>query len=150
MKLGRRMFASLMPAAPVMAGEIGRGVADNLSSYTTTNPVPLGMGEIVNRFDPPATYKKYREVENTLWKVRYFRHTRNEIAGSLRHIDANIMALKSVSIQHKAIMHMKQEEQEVERNRTFLEQLQDTLGLREYFKKHNDLEGPQTASSAGW
>lgn len=151
--LGRRLFASLIPAAPVMAGEIGRGVADKLVSTAeySTPPSPFdlrGMNKVRKRFEPPATYGKYREAEEVLSRVRHFRYERNRIMYERQMMDPNITCLKSVSPQHKAIMQLKQRDQENERTHIFLEQLQDALGLREYFKKLQETyaDSPEAAT----
>lgn len=142
--LGRRLFTSLMPAAPVMAGEIGKNVVESVAASATKTFKHIDQITIksagwttVNK--EPANYSKYLDAEHKLNLVREFRYKRNRVIQDVYARDPNIMALKSVSSQHKAMMHVIQEEREYTRNHTFLEQLKDALGLREYFKNQADL-----------
>jgi hypothetical protein len=153
--LGRRLFASLMPAAPAIVGEVGRGVAEKLvtDSSLVGDTIRYGTMNMTRpRLDPPATYAKYQEAEEALMRVRRFRHQKRRLLSDCNAIDLNIMALKSVSLQHKAVMHLRQEEQESLRNRTFMENLADALGLRDFFKKRDELRGddPYPTASAGY
>lgn len=153
--LGRRLFASLMPAAPAIVGEVGRGVAETVTNQFVAEKAPgisIGFTKISKTIpDPPASYEKYLDAEHALSKVRDFRYQRNRIMSDRYMMDPNIMCLKSVAPQHKAIMHLLQREREYEQNRTFLEQLKDALGLREFFNSRQGTEPyPEPASSSGY
>jgi hypothetical protein len=137
MTMTRRLFSMFLPVAPTVAGEVGRGVAKNVASTLNADPYPPGPISL-KVLTPPAGYAKYQEVENTLHAVKRFRQRRNYFARDYERIDPNIMALKSVSLQHKAMMHIMQQEREELDNRSYLDKLADELGLKEFFKKRQD------------
>lgn len=154
MTMTRRLFSMFLPAAPAVVGEVGRGVADKVAGSTSFNPVPPTpfntVGMLSSAFERPATYAKYQEIEQGLYTAQRFRQRRNYIMMGQERRDPNIMTLKSVSPQHKAMMHVLQEEREQAANRSFLERLADELGLTEFFKKQREEYGGSPIAPNGW
>lgn len=151
MTMTRRLFSMFLPAAPAVVGEVGRGVADTLLKEPSKSLGAIDnsmFAQAANKvLTPPATYAKYQEIERGLYATQHFRQRRNYMMLNQERRDLNIMALKSVSPQHKAMMHVLQDEREQAANRSFLEKLADELGLTEYFKKQRDEYGDGLTAS---
>lgn len=158
MNLTRRLFSALIPAAPVGVAAARSGLGspiDPTPPIDMTRTIPgLQAGSLVNRVvrevAPPA-YKKYMEAQEAMQMIRNHRYRRNDMLRYGQHqIDPDIMALKSISFQHKIRMQIKKEDDERKQEQSFMEALAESLGLKEYLEKRNKLEyddGPKAASN---
>ena len=153
MSLSRRLFAALMPtavAAPVMAG----GARPDYPPH----PPPMTTGFIGNALQagrelvaPPA-YKQFLAAKEAASAIEHARYMRQRYREDGR-VELDISVLKSVSTQHKVHMQMSRDKQRQIDERSFTESLIDSLGLRDYFKKRNEMDVGGTeknAASAGW
>jgi len=148
MTLTRRLFASLMPAAPAAAAAGINQFGEKMAEAYPTNPSLAGsLGTtLVRAVAPPqlADYHKAMEATQSMHRNHYrmLEYRRNQ-----NNMNMNIVALKSVSPQHKVLMQIKRDEEEEKKRQSFRENLIDSLGLRDWFKARELDDGPQGAST---
>lgn len=145
----RRFFAALIPAAPVVARSGIESVIGNkpLTPDTAWHPSPAGIvGNIARQLVYPKQWKEYEAASEAVRKYRQYRYEYQNRVGRQYDQDVNILALKSVSQQHKIHMMLAKESAERERDRSAVEKLIDLFGVREFLdKRHSDMmdESPQ-------
>lgn len=162
MNLTRRIFASLIPAAPVAVAAERSGLGLTLF-HKTPPPIPhplqvdpsnyawknAGKAAIEKAIPLPKNWNDFRAAEEAIQKARRYQCHKDDLA-MRGGVDVNIMSLKSVSKQHKLHMHIKQQEEKEKARRTWYEALLDQFGVRDYIMKQrvdNGIEGAKSASS---
>lgn len=163
MNLTRRIFASLIPAAPAAVVAERSGLGSSLF-HKTPPPTPLpphstdladyawksaGRAAIEKAIPLPKNWNDFRAAEEAIQKARRYQCHKDDLA-MRGGVDVNIMSLKSVSKQHKLHMHIKQQEEKEKARRTWYEALLDQFGVRDYIMKQrtdNGIEGAASASS---
>ena len=112
MNLTRRIFASLIPAAPVAAAAQRSGLGSTLGDEVRApTPHPQDVNWINKKAQEivyPSNWNQFREAERKLQDVERYRRDYHEFC-RYRQLDPNIESLKSVSRQHKIHMQIKQE-----------------------------------------
>ena len=141
--IGRRWFVRAAPAAPLAAsvaaselnaklltgGSGAEPMRGGLSDLVTGN-LARSESDVVRR--PPLNWDKYRNAERQFDRAREIRYAiRNNAEEGYQ--DLNIRALRSVSPQHKAHMQWMMDQRRRQEERSFLDKLKDTLGLRGWF-----------------
>lgn len=162
MNLTRRIFSALIPAAPV-AGVVARsglGSSNFITPPTSTSMDVMksaSAGQALLRsatkLVAPPTYQKYLEAQEALQQVRHYRHMLRDYRRSEYQMDADIMALKSVSPQHKIHMQIKRNDDERKQEQSFMKALAESLGLTEFLEKRNTLDNVASApekAAANW
>lgn len=139
----RRKATVAITGAPIgFAATVGRGGGSTLDATFPPSP----MHDILK----PAGLDKYYETVQKAASARQFFDQRRELL-RYRHdaFSPNIACLKSVAMQHKIIMHMREVDRLVDEHKSFVEKMMDAFGVREYFKKMEKYhgEGAQTASN---
>lgn len=151
MTLTRRLFASLMPAAPAVASTGLKTLASNMDNTPAPAPMQRGIGSVISkeifRAAAPPTQSKYHEAMEVVQRANTYRYRLRDMD---HDPDINIAALRSVSAQHKRHMQLSQRAMRDAAERSFSEQLAESFGLTEYFKNRNIGDEPQAAASGGY
>lgn len=138
---GRRKAVTGIAAAPLAltvtgTNQYGARVVEKLN--TPPGAVPFDLGRIA---EPAGLKSYYAAVENAHKGWNFFDARRDLQRYRGAALSPNIACLKSVSAQHKYIMHMREVDRYHEERKTALEKLLDTFGVRDYFKKLEDRHG---------
>lgn len=145
----RRWFSRMMPAAAA-APAILRAVPPNqvAEKIAMDTGRSIGLaGQIGAQIMKPAGLDAFYTAQNVVHQSQRYM---SEIREMQRYgkLDANIDALRSVSLQHKMRMQLDQAIMREKLHQSFWEKLQDTFGVRDYFKKLH-VDGPQVAEEQG-
>lgn len=137
MNIGRRMFAALLPAAPVAA----RAGIDSVVQRATPEPSYVKYAwqdvgaEIVQTIAEPAGLKPYWAAREAASASNQYRYNFRDIQRNPRQsVCLNIQSLRSVSPVMK--MHMELNRRYIidREERTWSEALMDRFGVRDWFK----------------
>lgn len=143
MNIGRRMFASLLPAAPAAAfsgvDQLLKRGSEKLSTGRIDTQNTLFKGFDPSQVTEPENLQKYySSVQNAHKLMRYRRllgKSRREVHSF--GVPPSIDCLRSVSRVHKHQMMVKQKLNSELEERTFTKKLMDQFGVREWFEKMN-------------
>ncbi len=146
MKLfGRRKAVTIAAAAPLAAGMSARNYGMD-TKYPPTAPVRVSDMEglipsALNKIAEPAGLKQYYDaVQRADAPLRFF-GARRDLLRYQHGIDPNIDCLRSVSKQHKIIMHMRKVDRMHDEQRSLVEKMMDVFGVRDFFKKRDEMYG---------
>lgn len=150
MTLTRRLFASLIPAAPAVAVHGINQFGEKMAEAYPSNPSLAGMmGNKIVRAVAPPQLKQYYEAMESTHKFQRNHYRMLEYRRNQNNMNMNIVALKSVSPQHKILMQMKRDEEEEKKQQSFRENLIDSLGLRDWFKERELDNSPRQSANVG-
>lgn len=153
MKLfSRRKAVTLAASAPLAAGAMRTApypipppTAGLVGSYPEyAKDAASSLGRLVAPTNLPEYYKAVGESEKA-W--RFFDNRRDMQRYRDGNVSPNIACLKSVSYQHKFIMHMREVDRINDERKSFVEKMLDSFGVRDYFKKMEEQHGGAEASS---
>lgn len=141
MNIGRRLFASFLPVAPLAAPHMARDAMQRANALRAANGFdwePVDAEPYIEPPKPPGLdgYWKAREAFSA--SERY----RSLLGNSRREahqygMPPSIDCLRSVSHQHKHHMMVNWLLKREKQNQTFMESLMDQFGVRDWFSKQN-------------